>query len=68
MEYPRLRSDSVFSFIIARQALNVGVTEAETIVTSPYNDNNNLFSLSCTNCLVLCSLPHVGYVTIIWFK
>ena len=31
------------------------------------NNNNNLFSLSCTSFLVLCSLPHVGYITIILF-
>ena len=30
-------------------------------------NKNNLFSLSYTNFFVLCSLPHVGYVTIILF-
>ena len=35
--------------------------------TGEKDNNNNLFSLSCTSTLLLCSLPHVSYVTIILF-
>ena len=31
------------------------------------NNNNILFSLSCTSILLLCSLPHISYVTIMLF-